>query len=107
MDIVIIALDYFDVCCATKEETGLHCDIYFDSVGADGKRTSRPSVFVVVEDKVIVIPVTSEPDIKSEYGVPGMIEIFSWIKTNKDYILRHWNKEITDRELLNYVLRNN
>jgi hypothetical protein len=110
MDIEFIdfgSLDCFDVCCVTKEETGLHYDIYFDSVGAEGKRASRPSVFVTVEDKVIKIQVTSELDIQLEFNAPEINEISSWINENKDYILMHCNKEITDRELLNFVLRNN
>ncbi len=101
-------IDGYTVACATKQETGLPYDVLLDSLGAD-KRWRRspgiPRIGVIVDD--IVIPVSiADPPVALSGSIFFESEIvFEWVAKYHDPLLKHWNKELDDLEILTILMK--
>ena len=91
----------FFVACATAKETGLLYDVLIDSLGSDSKFPGCPRVGVVVGDFVVPVKISEKPVVLSGYDFYKDEEVLEWVAVHKMVLLQHWNKELSDRELLN------
>ena len=102
-------IDGYTVACATKRETGLPYDVLVDSLGAD-KRWRRwpgiPRIGVIVDDVVIPVSIADPPVALSGRGFPESEIVFEWVAKYHDPLLKHWNKELDDLEVLTTITNN-
>ena len=94
-----IDMDGYFVLHLDSSETLLPYEILIDSLGL--AKDDVPMIGVVVGDMVIFVSVSDSPENLSRIGFPDQEKIFGWIKEHKEVLLKHWNKEISDRELAN------
>ena len=101
-------IDGYTVACATKDETGLPYDILVDSLGAD-KRWRRwpgiPRIGVIVRDIVIPVSIANPPVILSGSRFDKSEIVLEWIDNFREPLLKHWNKELDDFEILTALLK--
>ena len=96
--------DYlYEMANVSKQDTKLPYDIWIDSVGKDrSSEHNLPRIKVDVDGDRIPVSISDEPEILvSNKTIPEFSEIKKYIKKYKDVFLKHWNKEITDRQALN------
>lgn len=93
-------IDGFLVARASSEETGLPYDILLDSLGKNNIIPDCPRVGVIVGDNVILVQISDDPVILSGDDFPDANIVLNWVARYKTELLRHWNKEITDLEIL-------
>ncbi len=96
-------LDGFTVLRAVKEDTELRYDILLDSLGKERIPACSPRIGVILEAVVIFISVSEKPKILSDEPFYESAEVLRWVSLNWELILKHWNKEISDREVLNLL----
>ena len=100
-------IDGFFVVCAHREDTGLPYDILLDSLGTH--KTERvndvPWVGVIICDTVVPISISERPLILSEYGLKHKELIIEWVSKRRELLLKHWNGQITDKEILEALRR--
>lgn len=96
-------LDGFFVICAAPKETGLPYDVLMDSLGIEKRFPGCPRVGVVVGDLVIPVEISDNPVILSRYDFPKAEEVLCWVFRHRTELFRHWNKELSDREILETV----
>ena len=88
----------------SKSDTGLHYDIWIDSVGSDRKGQHHiPRVKVKVGESMIPISISEDPRILAGEDFVRSGEILRWVAKYHEVLLKHWNKELTDREALNLL----
>ena len=94
-----------------KSDTHLPYDIWLDSVGKDRKNKhtlARIKIFVNGEDISITIDKTNPSipsSISSDKKIRKLASIKAWIIKHYDTLMKHWNKEISDREALNIIYK--
>ena len=96
-------IDGFFVVCASKEDTGLPIDILLDSRGSSKRFAGCPRIGVIVGDVVIPVSISDSPQALSGSEFSGSKEVYEWVEKNREYLLQHWNKEISDLEVLRAV----
>ena len=62
-------------------------------------------VGVVVDDQVIFVSVSEKPENLSHVEFSDQSRIFEWISKYRDPLYRHWNREFSDREVLEALSR--
>lgn len=85
--------DLFDVCCINKEITGLNVNIFLSAAKDDDE--IEPHLWT--EDNTGYGLVYIRNDYKSHD------DIESWIVENYDVLISHWNRQITDEEVLSIL----
>lgn len=94
-----------------KQDTGLPYDIWIDSMGLNRNNThNEPRIKVEVDHNLIPMTISkTNPDIPESVKKQG-ITTFKGINKIKDYIkkyydvfIKHWNKELTDKQALNLL----
>ena len=96
-------IDGYTVACAAKKDTGLPYDVLLDSLGADKRRRRRPGIpriGVVVNDMVIHVSIADPPVILSGTRFEGSEIVLGWVARFRAPLLKHWNKELNDLEIL-------
>ncbi len=99
-----IPLDEIDESCVASvstEDTGLAYGILLNSLGSE--EDDIPMLGVVVNDMVIFVSISEKPENLSRKEFPDQSRIFDWISRYHDSLDRHWNRELTDREVLEAV----
>ena len=104
--------DYFlEMANAIKVDTGLPYDIWLDSKGKERNIPHNyPRIKVDVDGNLIPVIISDNPIIPESVGIKNFKkfnEIKKFIIKNKDILLKHWNKELSDREILNLLTVNN
>jgi len=80
----------------STEDTGLKYDLKI------GICYVSPVLFVDVDGDRIPVSISDNPKVLvSGKKIPNEAEVFWYIKKYKDVLLKHWNKEITDKQALN------
>lgn len=100
--------DYFlEMANAVKEDTGLPYDIWLDSRGKERNISHNlPRIKVDVDGNLIPVIISDDPRIPDNIKIKTFRkfnEVRKFIIQNKDVLLKHWNKELTDREVLNLL----
>ncbi len=103
-NIEIDILDGFGYVRITQKETGLPYDIILDSYGIPKNMITMPHLGVVVEGLVVPVLIDEKPQILTDYDFVDASIVFNWILKHHKALLQHWNKEVTDREILNKVV---
>lgn len=98
-------VDGFFVVCATPKETGLPYDILMDSLGSEKKPKEYPKLGVVIQDMVVPISISNCPAILSGTTFKDSEKILEWVKKNHVLLLKHWNKELSDLEVLEELIQ--
>ncbi len=93
--------DAYTVTCISARETGLPYDVLLDSIGSDKLFSGKPRVGVLVEDTVVPVSISEKPVVLSGYHFQNESLIIKWIKKYNAELLEHWNKKMTDKEILN------
>ena len=75
-----------DMANVSRKDTNLPYDVQID---ADGKTVS--------------VSVPENPEILSGGSLAHSDEVMKWIVKYRDVLLKHWNKELTDKEALNLL----
>ena len=96
-------IDGFFVVCATPKETGLPYDILLDSLGAEKRFSGCPRLRVVIDDYVVPVSISSNPVVLSESSFRDSDKVLDWVKKNKTSLLMHWNKQLTDLDILEAI----
>ena len=78
-------------------------DILLDSLGKNNIIPGCPRVGVIVGDNVILVQISDDPVVLSGDDFPDANIVLNWVARYKTELLRHWNKEITDLEILEAV----
>lgn len=87
-----------------KQDTGLPYSIWIDSEGRDRVVPySTPRLKVDVDGERIPVSISDAPKILVDKNIPQFTEIASWIVKYKKVLLKHWNKELSDRQTLNML----
>lgn len=80
-------------------DTGLPYEIVINTLGI--LDDDIPMIGVVVGESVIFVSVEEQPKNLSRIRFPGQDKIFKWVVQYRERLEKHWNKEMTDRELIN------
>ena len=96
-------LDGFFIVCATPKETGLPYDVIMDSLGVRKRFPGCPRVGIVVNDLVVPVEISDKPTILSKYAFPNMEKVLGWVFRHRVELLRHWNKELSDIDILEMI----
>lgn len=97
----------FEMANLQKDESGLPYDIWIDSSGKDRiTKHNIPRIKVRVENEMIPIVLFSKDNVKARKEFKHSWKVIEWAKANYDIILRHWNKEISDRTALTLLCDN-
>ena len=89
-----------------KKETGLPYDVILDSSNLEEKLKILPHLCIDFEEMLVPILIDEEPNItlKTNLDIPDVGEILNWVSNHYRILLRHWNNELTDREVLNELV---
>ena len=84
-----------------KDEFDLPYDIWLDPAGSSRNvKHSLPRVKVVVDGQRIPFSITDDPKPLVKKKIRGEQRIKEWIIKNKENLLKQWNREITDSQVL-------
>ncbi len=105
--------DYFLMACLTQCESGLPYDVWIGSTCRDrSARHKEPKLRVGVHNRLIPVVIShDDPHIpkrilKDLFGGRPFRDfaiVRSWIIDNYDTLIKHWNKELYDRDALNLL----
>ncbi|SCY70081.1 hypothetical protein SAMN02910292_02571 [Lachnospiraceae bacterium XBB2008] len=93
-------IDGFVVARVDKRESRLPYDIFLDSLGASKKHAGDPRVGVIVDWLVIPVLISEDPVTLSGRPFPGEHLVHEWVRKHYEPLLMHWNKRLTDTEVL-------
>lgn len=87
----------------SKSDTKLKYDLWIDSDGINRNVPHNlPRLKVDVDGDRIPVSISDDPKVLvSGKKIPNEAEVLEYIRKYKDILLKHWNKEITDRQALN------
>lgn len=86
----------------SKQDTKLQYDLWIDSEGKNRKVShNTPRLKVDVDGDRVPVSIEDSPKILVDKKIKGFSEIAKYIVKYKDVLIKHWNKEITDRQALN------
>ncbi len=83
------------------EDTGLPYRILLNSL--DSEEDDMAMVGVVVDDQVIFVLVSEKPENLSRVEFSDQSRIIEWVSKHCDPLYRHWNRELSEREVLEAV----
>ncbi len=101
------SIDGFFVLRLTTHDTKLPYDILLNSLGKHDRIKKSPQISVIVNKNVIPILISDEQIIISGDVFPYEDIIIKWIEKHKTVLILHWNKEITDRKVLELLSTTN
>jgi hypothetical protein len=108
----------YEVTKYSKEKSGLPYDIWFDFIGKDRRKNSDIPRIKVLLPSGVAFPVSIEDDPKiiepwyskidkleedNQIDEERMNKIYRFIKKYKDVLIRYWNKETDERNLMIYI----
>ena len=97
----------YEMAIVSKVDTGLQYDICIDSVGCTRLTKYGPFIKVAVDGKnkytMPRISISTNPILKSGKDFSGRGEVIRWVTKYCEVLLKHYNHEISDKEVL-YLL---
>lgn len=100
----------FEMANLESSETGLPYRIWIDSNGSlrnVGHNLPSVKVEVLTGKKSKLIPIILYPEgakLLKGKTIKKQKLVEKWVDDRKDIIIKHWNKELTDREALNMLV---
>ena len=90
----------------STQDTGLPYSIWIDSAGKDRKTSHNdPRIKVRVNGEFIPVSISKNPEILVERKFDHSAEVLKWVRKYYDVLIKHWNKELTDKQALNLLGR--
>lgn len=92
---------FYEMANFSKIDSGLPYDIWVDSAGS--RRNSKhnsPRVKIDVDGSLIPVSISKNPKILINREIPKFKIIKDYLSNNYDLFIKHWNNEITDKQLL-------
>lgn len=90
----------------STQDTGLPYSIWIDSAGKDRKTSHNdPHIKVKVDGKFIPVSISKNPQILARRNFEHSSEVLKWVCKYYDVLIKHWNKEFTDKQALNLLGR--
>ena len=98
----------FEMAVLTKQDSNLPYDIWLDSLGKERNVFhNKPKVKIGVNHKRIPVSISNSPEILvaiSRYPkIKHLNTMLQFISEHSDILLKHWNKEYDDRQILNIL----
>lgn len=88
----------------SKDDTGLPYDIWIDSEGKLRKvGHNSPRIKVDVDGDRIPVSISQNPMILVDKKIPKFNLIKNYVIKYFDVLIKHWNKELTDKQALNLL----
>lgn len=99
---------FFEMARISASDSKLRYDIWLDDAGFERHvKHNLPRVKIMIDGKLIPISISKNPkflvDISKYKKIKDVKTIFDFIAKFEDVLLMHWNKEITDRQVLNII----
>lgn len=95
----------FEVANVSTKDTELPYELWIDSYGSGREAKNIPRIKVNVDGDLIPISISDNPKVlvSGKDNFKSKSEIFKYIKKYLDVFIKHWNKELTDKEALNLL----
>lgn len=94
-------VDIFGMAVVSPKVSGLKNEIWLDPAGKDRNVPhNRPRIKVRVGNDRVPFAIDNKPCNLTRINVPDELNIIKWIKRNADVLLQHWNREISDDEVI-------
>lgn len=102
----------FEMANISPKDSGVRYPMWVDSVGEDrDNKHSLPRLKVQYKGQKIPVLISDDPQIlRNVQDVLGFSsfkdfnQVKSFIKQNKELLLKHWKGKVTDKELLNTLI---
>ncbi len=105
LDKLMESENFFEMANLVTKESGLPYDIWLDSAGSKRKVPHNSARLKVDVDGELIPVLFSETEVTPTKNFRHKKEIIDWIIQNRSILLKHWNKELTDREVLNLLAK--
>ena len=103
---------FFEMAHIAPEESGLPYWVLIFSVGSCRKSACKTPIIEarIADDYISVSIDAADPACLSPENLPpseiaGLADVKRWIVLNYDALIKHWNEELTDKEVLNLIKR--
>ncbi len=103
---------FFEMAHIAPEESGLPYWVLIFSVGSSRKSACKTPIIEarIADDYISVSIDAADPACLSPENLPpseiaGLADVKRWIVLNYDALIKHWNEELTDKEVLNLIKR--
>lgn len=89
-----------------KDEFDLPYDVWLDPAGSSRNvKHSLPRVKVVVDGERIPFSISDDPKPLVNRKIKDVKRIIEWIQKNKENLLKQWNRELTDSQVLKVLVK--
>jgi len=93
--------EIFGMAVVDKDEFDLPYDIWLDPAGSSRNvKHNLPRVKVVVDGQRIPFSISDDPKPLVNKKIKNEKRIREWIIKNKDNLLKQWNRELSDSQVL-------
>lgn len=105
LDKLMESENFFEMANIKGRESGLHYDVWLDSLGSRRNIPhNTPRIKVDVDGELI--PVIFSPDkIESLKDFKHKSEILAWVRDNYETLTKHWNGELSDYEAISQLIK--
>ena len=95
----------FEMANVSTKDTKLPYELWIDSYVSDIEAKNIPRIKVNVDGDLIPVSISDNPKVlvSGKDNFRGKSEIIKYIKKYLDVFIKHWNKELTDKEALNLL----
>ena len=102
--------DGFDLLQVSEEDSGLDYDIFLlSSASINLKEDTLPHLYIDCGEEKIPVSISDNPMLLKLIDntiIPDFDLLKEWIRKNMEVLLKHWNQEMSDREVLNRLFEN-
>lgn len=92
---------FYEIANFSKRDSELPYDILVDSSGCQrSSKHNSPRVKINADGDLIPMSISKNPEILVNKKIPKFGIIKDYISNNYDLFIKHWNQEITDKQLL-------
>lgn len=106
-DIPPIATPVYGFAVITKDISGLDYDIWLDPAGLsrNTSHSNSPRLKVDVDGRRIPFSISDNPKmlLKNKPPIKHESEVLRWISQNAQSLLKHYRRQISDKDILNSV----
>ena len=95
----------FEMANVSTKDTKLPYELWIDSYVSDIEAKNIPRIKVNVDGDLIPVSISDNPKVlvSGKDNFRGKSEIIKYIKKYLDVFIKHWNKELADKEALNLL----